>query len=180
MDKLKNLPATKPNPKAHKTMGKRNKNSGYVFEVEVKDLVKDYLGFPNATLSRMESITRDREKVDIMNQQEGKHGRIPWNFQCKNVANGVKLLYPKILDEMPKGEEMNIILHNHTVKEYTGSNIRFRTRGQFAITYMDDMFKLLKRVQNLEKGFALLNEYFDSISKEEQAIVALKLEALGL
>jgi len=179
MDRLKNTPGLKPNPKAHKTVGKRNKNAGYVFEVEVKDLVKA-LGFDHVTLSRMESIVRDRQKVDLMNEEEGKNGRLPWNFQCKNIASGSKLNYQKILDEMPKGKEINILAHNHTVKQYSGTNSRFLTKGQYAITTPSDIFRLLQEIQNLKKGFELLNAYFDSIPEEDKAMVSQQLEALGL
>lgn len=160
-------------------MGKRNKNAGYVFEVEVKSLV-EALGFPHVTLSRMESIARDRQKIDLMNKEEGKHGRIPWNFQCKNIASGSKLNFQKILDEMPKGEGVNILAYNHTVKQYNGANLRFLTKGQYAISTLSDQFKLLQEIQNLKKGFALLNTYFDSIPEQDKAWLSQQLEALGL
>jgi len=178
MDKLNQLPPLGANPKKHKTMGRRNKNAGYVFEREVVDILKT-IGFEHATLARMESTARDRSKVDIMNVSEGKHGRLPWNFQCKNLSSAIKLEYYKLLDEMPKGDEINVVLHNRTEKEI-GKNIRFVTKGQYAILDMAGFFKILQQAQNLEKGFRLLHEFFDCLPKEEQASISTQLTKLGL
>jgi hypothetical protein len=128
MEKLNNLPPISANPKKHKTMGKRNKAAGWSFETEVVKILKE-IGFDHATLARMESIARDRAKVDIMNREEGKNGRLPWNFQCKNMSGAIKLEYYKLLGEMPKGDEINIVLHNRTEKQ-VGKNIRFVTKGR--------------------------------------------------
>lgn len=183
MDKLNNLPKLNNNPprQENKMSGPRNKNAGYVFENEVKELVIA-LGFPHAVLARVESVARDRDKVDIMNKAEFKHGRIPYNFQCKNISSGTKLNYQQILDVMPKGDEINIVLHNHTVKQHTKTKgqVRFVTKGQYAITNMADMFKLLQQIQNLEKAYKILHDYFDSIPEQDKAKVAQQLEALGL
>lgn len=178
MEKLNSLPPLGANPKKHKTIGKRNKAAGYAFEVEVVNILKE-MGFKHATLARMESMARDRAKVDIMNAEEGKNGRLPWNFQCKNISREIKLEYYKLLAEMPKGDEINVVLHNRTEKQI-GKNIRFITKGQYAILDMPAFFKLLTQAQNLEKGFKLLHKFFDCIPKEEQSSISTQLTKLGL
>src|SRR6266436_233495 len=163
MDRLKNKPELEPN-RIVKTNGARNKNAGHSFEREVVKILKD-IGFLYAATSRAESRSRDGKKVDIMNSEEHKNGRLPYNFQCKNLTAKTKLEYYKLLAEMPSGSEINIVLHNRTVKT-TGS--RFLTKGQYAVMNMEDLFKLVQQIQNLKKGFELLNTYFDSIPAEDK------------
>jgi len=176
MDRLKNTPELKPNKLASKTNGVRNRVAGHSFEREVVKILKD-IGFAFAATSRAESRSRDGKKVDIMNSEEHKNGRLPYNFQCKNLTAKTKLEYYKLLDEMPSGSEINIVLHNRTVK--TAGN-RFLTKGQYAVMKMEDLFRMIQQIQNLKKGFELLNNYFDSLPEEDKAKVAQQLTALGL
>lgn len=158
-----------------KTRGNRNRNAGHQLERDIAKIMRD-CGFPHAVTSRIESKKRDDAKVDIMNKDEETNGRLPYNLQAKNCSTSIG--YPLILSQMPKGKELNVIIHNQT--ERAGTSKRFMTRAQFAIMYSKDFFELIKVMENYKKGFDLLNDYFDSIPNEEKATVHAELEKLGL
>lgn len=162
--------------------GPRNKVAGHNFERTIVQVLKE-IGFPHASTSRLQSRARDNQKVDIMNENEHKVGRLPYNFQCKNLASNTpdgKFPYAKLLCEMPEGDEINVILHNQTVKRVSqAGTVSFMTKGQYAHLGLRDFMTILQRLENAKGAFAILNDYFDCIPEEDKAMVTAKLEALG-
>ncbi len=157
-----------------KTNGKRNKNAGHSWEREIIKLLKEK-GFPHVVSTRSESRNRDADKVDIMNKDEHKNGRLPVNIQAKCLAKPV--VYYKVLSEMPDGEQINVIFHKQTKKAENG---RFMATGTYAISNLDSYLDLLGEREKYRKAYELLNNYFDSIDDEEQKKVNKELEKLGL
>lgn len=158
------------------TRGNRNRTAGHILERKVAIKMRE-IGFPDAVTSRSESKRRDDAKVDIMNKDEAINGRMIWNIQCKNCATS--LPYPKVMSEMPKvGKEHNVIIHNQT--ERTESGTRFMTKGQFAIMNLDSFYQMAEALVVLEKGYNILNDYFEHIPEEDQALINRQLDALGL
>jgi len=87
--------------------GKGARNKGLNYERKIRREFID-LGFTNCTTSRYESKKVDDSKVDLCNTD-------PFNIQCKAVEKGIN--YNKLLSEMPKDENYNIILHKKDRKE---------------------------------------------------------------
>ena len=161
-------------PVINKTNGKRNRNAGHSLERSVADEFRQ-LGFQHTVTSRVESKRRDDAKVDIMNKDEQENGRLPYNIQCKNCSTS--MAYPKLLAEMPKGPELNVVLHNQTVKSDGG---RFITKGQFALMDKSSFYTMVSQIERLKAGFAILNNYFDCIPPEDQEQINQSLAELGL
>ena len=97
--------------------------------------------FPNIVTSRSESRSRDNIKVDLINFDEYKNGKLPFNFQCKNSCRGVN--YYNLFKSMPDDEAINCILHRYTEKSKTG---KFITKGEYAILNMSDFINLLSKI----------------------------------
>lgn len=128
------------------TNGKRNRAAGTGWEREVAQMFRE-MGFPYVVTTRSESRSRDAQKVDLMNKDEWKHGRLPYNVQCKNVKGHLK--YAKLLDELPKIPGLiNFIAHKQTEKK----NNRFVTTDKFAILRLEDFIKMMDRLQKYEQG----------------------------
>jgi hypothetical protein len=160
--------------KLKETNGSRNRNAGHSWELEVADLFRK-AGFPHVVTSRSDNRHRDAEKVDLVNRNEVKTGRLPYNIQCKNCVG--KLAYQKLLSELPKEDGIiNVLLHKQTEK----ANTRFITRDKFAIMYQNDFMTMVNNLDRFKKGFELLNNYFDSIADEEKSKVNAALKLLGL
>lgn len=154
------------------SIGKRNRSAGIGWELEcIKDLKE--IGFTHVVSTRSESRNRDDQKIDLMNKDELKNGRLPYNFQCKNVMG--KLDYLKVLESMPQ-DIPPVILHKYTQK----SGKIFVTKRKVAILDISVFSRLLNKAEKYEKGFNLLSEYFDSISEEEKIKLDKKLKILGL
>lgn len=87
--------------------GKGARNKGLNYERKIR---KEFIaiGFTYCTTSRYESLKLDAEKVDLCNTG-------CFNIQCKAVESGIN--YNKILSEMPKDLNYNIILHKRDRKE---------------------------------------------------------------
>ena len=127
-----------------KTNGRNNRRAGNGYEVQIVKKLKPL--YPNIGTSRANSRSRDNLKVDLINCDESKFGRIPYNIQCKNLAKHCD--YAKILNEMPKdGPEVNVIFHKQTKKADNG---RFMKVGEFAILKLDDFYYIMKRNLELE------------------------------
>lgn len=128
-----------------KTNGKRNKSAGSNFEREVVNKLKT-IGFPNVGTTRNNSRSRDAQKIDVMNVDEGKFGRLRYNIQCKTLSKPAP--YGKLLDELPQdGEEINIVIHKQTKKSESG---RFMARGTYAIMMVDDFYDLIAEIEQLK------------------------------
>lgn len=124
--------------------GKRNRAAGFKFERECVKILRE-IGFVDCVSSRSANRARDAQKIDLVNQDEIKSGRLPWAIQCKNVKGHLK--YAPVLAEMP--DETNItkvIFHNQTEKVKD----RFVTKNQFAILYLPDFVKLMKILKQHE------------------------------
>lgn len=122
-----------------KTNGKRNRSAGNSWEREVAQILRE-IGFPHVVTTRAESRIRDAQKVDLINRDEFKNGRLPYNIQAKNVKGHIQ--YGKVLAEMPTDSDIiNVIFHKQTVAH----NGRFVTRDKFAILKMDDFLKLIQQ-----------------------------------
>lgn len=136
-------------PPVKKTNGKRNRTAGHSFECSTVGALKA-IGFEHACTSRSESRSRDDQKIDIINKDERKNGRLPYNIQCKNVVGTLK--YAKVLSEMPDhGPEINVVLHNQTKRSVSN----FITVGQYAFLKMEDFFQLVQQVENLKKQLGI-------------------------
>jgi len=128
-----------------KTNGKRNRTAGHNFERICVNAFKE-AGFLDCVSSRSSNRNRDAQKIDLVNQDEIKSGRLPWAVQCKNVV-GHKLKYAALLAEMPKEPGIiKVVLHNQTEKV----NERFVTRDRFAILYMNDFMAMVKKIREYE------------------------------
>lgn len=130
--------------------GKRNKSAGHRWELDLIKRLK-LIGFKHIASSRAVSKLRDAQKVDICNTDESIHGRLPYNIQAKTYAKNIA--YPKILSEMPKGDEINVVLLKQT--ERVGD--KFRPTGTYAILPMDHFFRVMEKLVKLEaeKGLPL-------------------------
>jgi hypothetical protein len=121
--------------------GKRNRAAGHKFERECVKLLRE-IGFTDVVSSRSANRARDAQKIDLVNQDEIKSGRLPWAIQCKNVKGHLK--YAPVLAEMP--DETNItkvVFHNQTEKVKD----RFVTKNQFAILYLPDFIHIMHRLK---------------------------------
>ena len=128
-----------------KTNGKRNKSAGSNYERETVKRLKD-IGYTGVGTSRNNSRSRDAQKVDIVNCDESKDGRLPYNIQNKTLSKPAP--YAKLLAEMPQdGSEINIIFHKQTKKNAAG---RFMKVGEYAILKADDMYNMMQRLLELE------------------------------
>jgi len=139
-------------------MANRNRDAGHNFERDMVLRLKESGIFPHAVTARAESRNRDNQKVDLMNQDEGIHGRMPYDFQCKTLSTSIN--YPKLISELPSiSGIMPVILHKQTQKSAGG---KFMTKGTFAAMKLDDWFQMMK----YRKGFELLYKH----ATEEQKI----------
>ncbi|MCU0322686.1 MAG: hypothetical protein MUE72_09735 [Chitinophagaceae bacterium] len=122
-----------------RTRGKRNRSAGSNWERELAKLFRD-IGYLHVVTTRSESRSRDAQKIDLINKDEGVNGRLPFNIQAKNVVGHLK--YGKVLAEMPKDDNMNVVLHKQTYKK----GDRFIESDRFAIMYMEDFIKLIVKL----------------------------------
>lgn len=122
------------------TNGKRNRAAGHKFELDCVKALRE-AGFPDCVSSRSSNRNRDAQKIDLVNQDEIKSGRLPWAIQCKNVVGHLK--YGQVLAEMPlEANITRVVLHNQTKKVGT----RFITTDRFAIMYMEDFLHIMKQL----------------------------------
>ncbi len=154
--------------------GKRNRAAGHSYELEIAEAFRQ-AGFVHVVTSRSESRNRDAQKIDLVNRNEVKVGRLPYNIQCKNCVG--KLPYQKLLAEIPKEKGIiNVVLHKQTMKV----NTRFITRDKFALLYQTDFLTMVSTLNKYKKAYQLLSEYFDSIPDDEKMNVHKELQKLEL
>lgn len=127
-----------------KTPGKRNKSAGSGWERVLAQKFRD-IGFPHVITTRQGSRLRDSQKIDLMNSDEDKHGRLEYNVQAKNTVG--HLSYAKVISELPQEKGIiNVILHKQTEKV----NNRFVVRDTFAILYLEDFLKMVEKLKEYE------------------------------
>lgn len=153
---------------------KRNINAGHDFEQAVASDLK--VIYPNIATSRACNRVRDGEKVDLVNKDELKHGRLPYNFQLKNVCGGVNYLGIHVTMPRDLPHVHNVVLHNYTIKKTTSTGkTQFVTAGTFAIMNYKDLRYLLK----IRKAYEILSDRIDALPpavKEEVENEISKLE----
>lgn len=143
---------------AEKTNGKRNKSAGSSWERTIVNKLKE-IGFPWVGTTRNNSRSRDAQKIDVMNIDEGKYGRLPYNIQAKTLAKPAP--YGKLLEELPQDTGcINVIFHKQTKKSEGG---RFMTRGTYAILNLDDFYSMASKIVTLE---ARVKELEDDIASD--------------
>lgn len=161
------------------TNGKRNKNAGHAWEREAAAELRE-IGFHDVVTSRSASRSRDAQKIDLMNDDEGTNGRLPYNIQCKNLAKACP--YPKFLAEIPVVKNvMNVVFHKQTKASETSG--RFITKGKYAILSLADFYEIIKerlRLSRLEEGFKEVMKYIDFVPDKERKELETKLTTLGL
>lgn len=131
-------------------MSQRNRDAGHSFE---RDCVNEFrkAGFEYVQTSRQANRQRDAEKVDLAYADEIRHGRFPYNVQCKTTA--ATLNYLKVMDEIPLIPGIrNIVVHKKTKRQGT----KFVTKGRYVFMYSADFFEMLTELEALKKEVALL------------------------
>lgn len=134
----KKIGNTKKNTR-RSSLGKRNSSEGKRWERECINKLKPF--FPHVVSSRSESRSTDSKKVDLMNKDEYKYGKLPYEIQCKSYVKRIE--YDLLLSLMPN-KNPPIILHKQT--ERRGS--RFYETGRYAIMHMDTFLELLKAARS--------------------------------
>lgn len=128
-----------------KSKPRNNRTAGHNYERETAKEFRE-LGFCACSTSRLESRSRDNDKVDLCNKDESINGRLPYNIQCKTLLGRAD--YITLLNEMPSdGIEINVVLHKATKKSKAGL---FRSVGQYALMNKSDFYRLVKLIANLE------------------------------
>jgi len=128
------------------SVGRRNKQAGSSWERELASIFRD-IGFTDVITTRQGSRELDALKIDLMNSNTSKEGRLSYNIQAKCVKG--HLPYAKVIGELPKEEGItNVVCHKMTVKK----NNRFIEQDRFAILYLEDFFKLIKKLKEYEKS----------------------------
>lgn len=126
--------ATKP-----RTNGRRNRNAGKAWELEIIKLLKEFDLYPHACSTRSESRTLDGCGIDVMNRNEGVNGLMVDSIQAKTEARTVP--YPKLLDRIRQaGRSHPVVFHKQTSR--AGS--KFMERDRFAICYMETYIEGMK------------------------------------
>lgn len=127
------------------TNGRRNRSAGHNFELQCAKQFRE-IGYPDVVTSRSSNRNRDSLKIDLVNRDEVKSGRLSWAVQCKNVKGHVK--YDQLLEEMPDEEGIKkVVLHKSTRRIGT----RFIEQGKYAILYLDDFMDMVKRLREYEE-----------------------------
>lgn len=153
----------------------RNRTAGHNFEQAIARDLKNI--YPDIATSRLCNTHRDGQKVDLCNKDEHTHGRLPYNFQLKNVCGNIN--YSKLHDTMPSDlpHVGNIIVHNYTIrKELSTGGVRFETIGTYAFMKFRDCERLLA----YRKGYELLMNHIDALDPETKLEVQRELTAIGL
>jgi hypothetical protein len=128
-----------------KTNGKRNKQAGHGWELEIIKRLKE-AGFTGVGTTRNNSRARDAQKVDVMNIDEKKDGFLDFNIQAKNESRPTK--YQKHLAEMPKDGATNVVIFKQTAKSLNG---RFVKQGEYAIMYFEDWLEYIRKEKELKE-----------------------------
>ena len=126
----------------------RNRDAGNSWERLIAKKLRE-LGFHDIKCSRECSRLRDSKKVDLCNADEDKNGRFPFNIQAKSYNTHVK--YAKLLKELEDHNgrnQVNVVFHKLTEKSIGG---KFMPKGEFAILNLDDLYKMIEHISNMEE-----------------------------
>lgn len=173
-------PTTPEEKKAVRKAQKATRNArtaGNRYEQECAALMRA-IGFDHVVTSRAESKSRDDAKIDLMNKNEGRNGRLPYNVQCKNY--NCHLAYHTILKEIERVPGIiNVIFHKLTSNKLKdGSKGKFATLGYYAILHKEDFLLMVKQLlvfgkqhQELIKENSLLRKQKADLINELQGTV---------
>lgn len=153
----------------------RNRTAGHNFEQMIARELKPI--YPDIATSRLCNTHRDGQKVDLCNKDEHHNGRLPYNFQLKNVCGNLN--YTITHGAMPTdlGHVGNIVVHNRTIrKELSTGGVRFETTGTYAFM----TWRVCERLLAYRKGYELLLEHIDALSPEDKLVVERQLQLIGL
>lgn len=144
----------------------RNKVAGSNWERLIAKKLRE-LGFHDIKCSRECSRLRDSKKVDLCNADEDKNGRFPFNIQAKSYSTHVK--YAKLLKELEDHNgrnQVNVVFHKLTEKSIGG---KFMPKGEFAILYLDDFYKMIEELEGLRK-FKRVREALKQLEEDEDSV----------
>ena len=114
-----------------------NRTTGHDFERDMRKVFKQF--FPHIVTSRSESVSRDADKVDLMNKNELENGVLPFSIQCKSSVNSIN--YHKVLGEMrPPKNTIPLIIHEYTEV----INVNRITKGKYVILSLENFINILK------------------------------------
>lgn len=111
--------------------GKTNRTKGHNFERYLRRCLLTF--FPKCETSRNESYTTDAAKIDLCNT-----GR--WKIQAKNV--NAKPNFKEILESIETSSDEDIRMLAFKWNKYKGP------RGEFAVVYLSDFFRMLNLIEN--------------------------------
>lgn len=147
---------------------RRNRSAGKDWELKVIKLLKDRNLYPHAVSTRSESRNLDAMGIDIVNKNEIQVGMMQDSIQCKSMTKPVS--YPKLLATIrDAGRPGPVVFHKQTgLSEGPKSTGKvFRSRDDFAITYLGDYI-------NLMACRAVLQKLSDRIGTDETAMKVFK------
>lgn len=134
------------------TNGKRNRIKGADYEREVASSFRD-AGFSSVITTRAGDRSRDAQKIDLMNADEQKVGRLPYNVQCKNCTF---IPYAQVLSEIPHNEGIvNVVLHKQTKRQ---GDKQFKTTGKYAFLSQKDFMAMVKTIETLKQELLKLKK----------------------
>jgi len=158
----------------------RNRNAGHGWEREMSTLLNDQKVFPEVGTARELSRNYDANKIDIVTRVIEEMPDLGLAIQAKTTT--VTSPYPKLLAELKSGMKvlglnlLPVVFHKHTKR--VGE--RFMPKGNYAIMYLEDFIPLYTKKTAFEKGFVLLQKYFDCIPDEDKPEINKQLIKLGL
>lgn len=128
---------------------RNNRTAGHSYETDIAKQLRD-IGFEHVVTSRSENRSRDNAKIDFVNRNEFKHGRLEYNIQAKSMTDhdtvsgkAEKVNYKKLLNEIEIEEGIvNVVFHKHTLKKPGGTN--FITQGEYAFLHKRDFMQIIK------------------------------------
>lgn len=124
----------------------RNREAGHKYERDIVSALKA-VGFEHVATTRSCNRARDAQKIDVANSDEATHGRLPYNIQAKNKAQGSSFNYVRTIEELPSLPGIiNVIFRKLTAKSTTG---KFITKGTFAFLKQDDFITMMGDIRRL-------------------------------
>lgn len=134
------------------SVAKRNRSVGHNLERQLAKKFRE-LGYEHVVTTRSESRSRDNQGIDLINKDEAVNGRFEFNVQAKSINKHVA--YAKLLADIPVVEGVtNVVIHRQTTKH----GDRFVETGKYAILNLEDFFKMVKRINDLQARITHLDE----------------------